>query len=57
MVEGSHHVPVTRGAGYIGSRLRGTLLRLGYRVTVLDTLLFGGESLLVLLPYFTKRPI
>src|SRR3989442_1858015 len=37
---------ITGGAGYIGSRLTGELLRLGYQVTVLDTLLFGGESLL-----------
>ena len=40
------HVLVTGGAGYIGSRLCGELLRQGYRVTALDSLLFGGESLL-----------
>lgn len=40
------HVVVTGGAGYIGSLLTAHLLRLGYRVTVLDNLLFGGESLL-----------
>lgn len=40
------HVLITGGAGYIGSLLTGELLRNGYRVTVIDTLLFGGESLL-----------
>lgn len=40
------HVVITGGAGYIGSLLTGELLRLGYRVTVLDALLFGGESLM-----------
>lgn len=39
------HVIVTGGAGYIGSLLVGELLRLGHRVTVLDKLLFGGDSL------------
>jgi nucleoside-diphosphate-sugar epimerase len=40
------HVLVTGGAGYIGSLLSGVLLQRGERVTVLDKLLFGGESLL-----------
>jgi len=40
------HVLITGGAGYIGSYLIGELLRLGLRVTVVDELLFGGESLL-----------
>jgi nucleoside-diphosphate-sugar epimerase len=40
------HVLITGGAGYIGSLLTGELLRAGHRVTVLDNLLFGGESLL-----------
>jgi nucleoside-diphosphate-sugar epimerase len=40
------HVVVTGGAGYIGSLLVGELLRLGYRVSVVDDLLYGGESLL-----------
>lgn len=40
------HVLITGGAGYIGSYLTGHLLRLGYHVTVLDDLLFGGESLM-----------
>jgi nucleoside-diphosphate-sugar epimerase len=37
---------VTGGAGYIGSLLTGVLLQRGYHVTVVDNLLFGGESLL-----------
>jgi len=40
------HILVTGGAGYIGSLLTAELLRLGYQVTVIDTLLYGGESLL-----------
>src|SRR4030066_2370157 len=40
------HILITGGAGYIGSLLTGQLLRSGYRVTVVDDLLFGGESLL-----------
>ena len=40
------HVLITGGAGYIGSLLTSELLRANYRVTVLDDLLFGGESLL-----------
>jgi nucleoside-diphosphate-sugar epimerase len=39
------HVLITGGAGYIGSLLTSELLRADYRVTVLDSLLFGGESL------------
>ena len=45
------HILITGGAGYIGSLLASELLRLNYRVTVLDTLLFGGESLLGFLPH------
>ncbi|HVN16436.1 MAG TPA: NAD(P)-dependent oxidoreductase [Anaerolineales bacterium] len=39
------HVLITGGAGYIGSLLTSNLLRADYRVTVVDSLLFGGESL------------
>lgn len=48
------HILVTGGAGYIGSVLTGELLRQDYRVTVVDELLFGGDSLLAYLhhPYF-----
>ncbi len=42
----SRHVIVTGGAGYIGSMLTAELLRQGNQVTVIDNLLFGGESLL-----------
>jgi nucleoside-diphosphate-sugar epimerase len=41
----ARHVLITGGAGYIGSLLTSELLRSNYRVTVLDSLLFGGESL------------
>ncbi len=46
----TRHILVTGGAGYIGSLLTGELLRQGYKVTVVDDLLFGGESLLAYLP-------
>ena len=39
------HILVTGGAGYIGSLLTSELLRNDYKVTVIDSLLFGGESL------------
>ena len=39
------HILITGGAGYIGSLLTSELLRLGYRVTTLDSLLFGGEAI------------
>ncbi|MBI3160572.1 MAG: NAD(P)-dependent oxidoreductase [Chloroflexi bacterium] len=45
------HVLVTGGAGYIGSLLCGELLRQGWQVTVLDELLFGGDSLVAFLPH------
>jgi len=45
------HVLITGGAGYIGSYLVGELLRQGCRVTIIDELLFGGESLLAYLAH------
>lgn len=39
-------VLVTGGAGYIGSRLSGDLLSYGHEVTVFDSLVYGGQSLL-----------
>lgn len=42
----SGRILITGGAGYIGSLLTGVLLNQGYRVNVVDDLLFGGESLL-----------
>jgi nucleoside-diphosphate-sugar epimerase len=40
------HILVTGGAGYIGSLLTSELLRANFHVTVIDSLLFGGESLM-----------
>jgi nucleoside-diphosphate-sugar epimerase len=40
------HVLITGGAGYIGSMLTGKLLQQGHKVTVVDKLLWGGESLM-----------
>lgn len=45
-MDDQQHIMITGGAGYIGSYLTGELLRLGYLVTVVDELLYGGESLL-----------
>ena len=45
------HVVITGGAGYIGSLLTAELLRAGNWVTVIDSLLFGGESLVAFLPH------
>ncbi len=42
---GERHVIVTGAAGYIGSLLVSELLRNGFRVTAIDKLLFGGESI------------
>src|SRR5688572_7316579 len=39
------HILITGGAGYIGSILTSELLRQNYQVTILDSLLFGGESI------------
>ena len=46
------HVLITGGAGYLGSYLVGKLLLKGYKVTVVDDLLFGGEALLA----FSSHP-
>jgi nucleoside-diphosphate-sugar epimerase len=50
---------ITGGAGYIGSQLTGTFLADGHEVTVVDSLLFGGDSLLAYLahPKFTFRKL
>jgi nucleoside-diphosphate-sugar epimerase len=40
------HILITGGAGYIGSMLCAELLHRGDWVTVVDSLMFGGESLL-----------
>ncbi|HEY48172.1 MAG: epimerase [Anaerolineae bacterium SM23_ 63] len=45
------HILITGGAGYIGSALTGSLLRRGNWVTVVDDLVFGGESLMAYLPH------
>lgn len=45
------HILVTGGAGYIGSLLISELLRQEYYVTCIDSLLFGGESLVPFLPH------
>jgi nucleoside-diphosphate-sugar epimerase len=45
------HILLTGGAGYIGSVLTGSLLRRGDWVTVVDDLMFGGESLLAYLSH------
>ena len=42
----TNHILITGGAGYIGSLLTGILLSRGRCVTVVDDLLFGGETLL-----------
>ena len=45
------HVLITGGAGYIGSLLTSELLLSGFKVTVIDSLLFGGDSLVPFLPH------
>lgn len=45
------HILITGGAGYIGSLLSAELLRANCRVTVADSLLFGGESLIPFLQH------
>ncbi len=51
MSSSQKHVVVTGGAGYIGSLLTAQLLQQGHRVTVIDNLLFGGESLMTFLSH------
>jgi len=55
------HVLITGGAGYIGAYLVGELLRQDVYVTVVDDLLYGGESLLAYKPHpkfhFTKADV
>jgi nucleoside-diphosphate-sugar epimerase len=57
----NNHILITGGAGYIGSLLTGELLSRGYRVTVVDELLFGGDSLISYLPnpnfHFSKLDV
>ena len=45
------HILITGGAGYIGSLLTAELLRTNWNVTVADSLLFGGESLVSFLQH------
>jgi nucleoside-diphosphate-sugar epimerase len=45
------HVLITGGAGYVGSLLTSELLRANQYVTVIDSLLFGGESIIPFLPH------
>jgi len=47
----NQHVLITGGAGYIGAYLVGELLRQDVYVTVVDDLLYGGESLLAYKPH------
>src|SRR3990172_5134200 len=60
-MDNKRHVLITGGAGYIGSLLTAELLRSGYSVSVLDKLLFGGESLLAFMAhpdfYFARADI
>jgi nucleoside-diphosphate-sugar epimerase len=50
-VNEDRHILITGGAGYIGSLLTADLLRAGFLVTVMDSLLFGGDSLVAFLPH------
>jgi len=42
----TYSVLITGGAGYLGSMLANRLISEGYRVKVLDSLIFGGHSLI-----------
>jgi nucleoside-diphosphate-sugar epimerase len=44
-IERQSHILIVGGAGYIGSLLAERLLRSGYKVRVLDALLYGREAL------------
>lgn len=61
MTDSSRHIVITGGAGYIGSALTARMLRLGYQVTVIDNLLYGGESLVSFMAdpnfHFSKQDI
>ena len=46
MLKNGDHILITGGAGYLGSLFVAELLRLGYQVTVVDSLLYGGDALL-----------
>jgi len=50
-----HHILIIGGAGYIGSVLSRKLLQQGYSVRILDTLLYGQDSIAELMghPRFT----
>src|SRR5439155_20999146 len=48
-------VLITGGAGYIGSLLTGSLLADGSHVVVVDSLLFGGDSLLAYMAHPSFR--
>jgi nucleoside-diphosphate-sugar epimerase len=50
-VKDNRHILITGGAGYIGSLLTAELLAAGFHVTVLDSLLFGGEALVPFLQH------
>lgn len=50
MTEASHFV-ITGGAGYLGSVFTARLIEQGHFVTVVDNLLYGGESLLAFLEF------
>lgn len=60
-MKGKLNVLVTGGAGYIGTTLVPMLLERGYRVTVVDKLLFGGTPIIPFFRYpnfhFTKGDI
>ncbi len=54
----SRHLLITGGAGYIGSLLSALMLAKGWKVTVVDSLLHGGDAILTHLqhPNFRFHP-